>query len=137
VFRSRVTNPRWLAAMRRHGYKGALEMAATVDYLFGYDATTGVAADWMYERLAEAYVFDPQQQDFFERSNPWALRDISERLLEAASRGLWEAPSPEALRRLRQAYLRMEGDLEARHATPTLPLRPSPASRPPVPRRQR
>ena len=52
MFRARVVNPRWLAAMRRHGYKGAFELAATVDYLFGYDATTGVVADWMYEKLA-------------------------------------------------------------------------------------
>ena len=58
VFRARVVNPRWLEAMRRHGYKGAFEMAATVDYLFGYDATTNVVADWMYEKLAESYVLD-------------------------------------------------------------------------------
>ena len=54
VFRARVVNPRWMTAMRRHGYKGAFEMAATVDYLFGYDATAGVMADWMYERLTAA-----------------------------------------------------------------------------------
>ncbi len=51
VFRARVVNPRWIAAMRRHGYKGAFELAATVDYLFGYDATAGVVEDWMYEQL--------------------------------------------------------------------------------------
>ena len=55
VFRTRVINPKWLAAIRRHGYKGGLELNATVDYLFGYDATTGVVDDWMYERLAESY----------------------------------------------------------------------------------
>ena len=54
VFRARVVNPRWITAMRRHGYKGAFEMAATVDYLFGYDATAGVMADWMYERLCQS-----------------------------------------------------------------------------------
>ena len=117
VFRSRVTNPRWLEAMRCHGYKGAFELAATVDYLFGYDATTGVAADWMYERLAEAYVFDPAMREFFSQSNPWALRDIAERLLEAAARGLWEQPAPETLDRLRHLYLETEGDLEAATAT--------------------
>ncbi len=113
VFRSRVTNPKWVEAMRRHGYKGAFELAATVDYLFGYDATTGVVAGWMYERLAEAYVFDPQTREFLARSNPWALRDIAERLLEAAARGLWEQPAPETLERLRRIYLETEGDLEA------------------------
>ncbi len=54
VFRARVVNPRWVEAMKRHGYKGAFELAATVDYLFGYDATAGVVEDWMYEKLAES-----------------------------------------------------------------------------------
>ncbi len=92
VFRSRVVNPRWLAAMARHGYKGAFEMAATVDYLFGYDATAGVVDDWMYEQLAASYVFDDQTSAFLRKSNPWALRGIAERLLEAADRGLWAEP---------------------------------------------
>ncbi len=114
VFRSRVVNPRWIAAMRRHGYKGAFELAATVDYLFGYDATAGVVPDWMYEQLAASYVFDEETQSFMRQSNPWALRGISERLLEAASRGLWKSPDAKTLDRLRQVYLDMEGDLEGR-----------------------
>ncbi|WUH94149.1 cobaltochelatase subunit CobN [Streptomyces sp. NBC_00433] len=112
VFRARVVNPRWMAAMRRHGYKGAFEMAATVDYLFGYDATAGVVDDWMYERLASEYVFDAENSEFMRKSNPWALRGISERLLEAADRGLWAAPDPLTLARLRDTYLALEGDLE-------------------------
>jgi cobaltochelatase CobN len=113
VFRSRVINPRWIAAMRRHGYKGAFELAATVDYLFGYDATAHVVSDWMYERLATAYVFDPQNRAFMEKSNPWALRGITERLLEAADRGMWAEPDPKTLDQLRQVFLDLEGDLEA------------------------
>ncbi|MGP4102400.1 cobaltochelatase subunit CobN [Nonomuraea sp. KM90] len=112
IFRARVVNPRWLAAMRRHGYKGAFELAATVDYLFGYDATTGVMADWMYDRLTEAYVLDPENQEFMARSNPWALHGIAERLLEAAERGMWQHPDPEILRGLQEVYLKTEGDLE-------------------------
>jgi cobaltochelatase CobN len=112
VFRARVVNPRWLEAMRRHGYKGAFEMAATVDYLFGYDATTNVVADWMYEKLSESYVFDEVNRKFMEQSNPWALHGIAERLLEAAERKLWEHPEPDTLDRLRQVYLETEGELE-------------------------
>ncbi|GAA3204753.1 cobaltochelatase subunit CobN [Dactylosporangium siamense] len=112
VFRARVVNPRWLAAMRRHGYKGAFELAATVDYLFGFDATAGVVADWMYEKLAEAYVFDPENRKFLDESNPWALHGIAERLLEAADRNLWEHPEQSTLDALRQVYLETEGDLE-------------------------
>ncbi|MFP5282352.1 MAG: cobaltochelatase subunit CobN, partial [Actinomycetes bacterium] len=81
VFRARVVNPRWIAAMQRHGYKGAFELAATVDYLFGFDATAGVVHDWMYEQLAASYVLDPEHQAFMTRSNPWALHGITERLL--------------------------------------------------------
>uniref|UniRef100_UPI000DE36DB0 cobaltochelatase subunit CobN n=1 Tax=Nonomuraea lactucae TaxID=2249762 RepID=UPI000DE36DB0 len=112
VFRARVVNPNWLAAMRRHGYKGAFELAATVDYLFGYDATTGVMADWMYDKLTETYVLDPENQAFMAKSNPWALHGIAERLLEAAERGMWEHPDPELLRGLQEVYLKTEGDLE-------------------------
>ena len=114
VFRARVVNPRWMAAMRKHGYKGAFEMAATVDYLFGYDATAGVMADWMYEQLTESYVLDPENRKFMNESNPWALHGMSERLLEAVGRGMWENPEPATLDGLRQVLLETEGELEAR-----------------------
>ena len=112
VFRSRVANPRWIASMIRHGYKGAFELSATVDYLFGYDATTGVVEDWMYETLTAKYVLDADVSAFLRRSNPWALRAIAERLLEAAERGLWAAPAAGTLDALREAYLSVEGELE-------------------------
>ncbi|WP_369132526.1 cobaltochelatase subunit CobN [Modestobacter sp. I12A-02662] len=122
VFRARVVNPKWLAAMRRHGYKGAFELAATVDYLFGYDATTGVVADWMYEKLTETYVLDPENREFMAQSNPWALHGIAERLLEAVDRGMWASPDPAVLAELQQAYLDTEGDLEGgQHEGPVPP----------------
>jgi cobaltochelatase CobN len=113
VVRTRVVNPKWITAMMRHGYKGAFEMAATVDYLFGYDATAHVVEDWMYERVTERYVADPDVRKFFEASNPWALRSIAERLLEAVDRGLWDASSG-ALATLRSAVLEGEGWEEER-----------------------
>ena len=112
VFRARVVNPRWMTAMRRHGYKGAFEMAATVDYLFGYDATAGVMADWMYEQLSASYVLDEENRKFLSESNPWALHGMAERLLEAAGRGMWAAPEKATLDGLRQVMLEAEGDLE-------------------------
>ncbi|MDT5082198.1 MAG: cobaltochelatase CobN [Mycobacterium sp.] len=112
VFRARVVNPRWMAAMRRHGYKGAFEMAATVDYLFGYDATAGVMADWMYERLAGEYVLDDENRKFMSESNPWALHGMAERLLEAAGRGMWAEPESATLDGLKQVLLETEGELE-------------------------
>ncbi|BBH16198.1 cobaltochelatase CobN [Nocardioides baekrokdamisoli] len=112
VFRARVVNPRWISAMQRHGYKGAFELAATVDYLFGFDATAGVVHDWMYEKLATEYVLDETNQAFLRQSNPWALRGIVERLHEAAERGLWAEPSADLMAQLQTVYLDVEGDLE-------------------------
>jgi cobaltochelatase CobN len=114
VFRSRVANPKWISAMQRHGYKGAFELSATVDYLFGYDATANVVEDWMYRDVTRKYVLDEEVREFMQESNPWALRAISERLLEAADRGLWSEPDPEDLDGLKQVYLEAEGLLEDR-----------------------
>jgi cobaltochelatase CobN len=71
-----------------------------------------VVADWMYEKLTQTYVLDPENREFMERSNPWALHGIAERLLEAVDRGMWAEPDAALLAELRQAYLDTEGDLE-------------------------
>jgi len=118
VFRTRVVNPKWIDSMKRHGYKGAFELSATVDYMFGYDATAQVIEDWMYENVTESYVLDPETQEFFQQSNPWALRDIVERLLEAIERGMWENPPPDMKEKLQQMFLDLEADLEARQEGP-------------------
>jgi cobaltochelatase CobN len=118
VFRSRVVNPKWLASIQRHGYKGGLELTATVDYLFGYDATAQIMDDWMYEQVAHTYAMDPDMQRFLEEANPWAQNAIAERLLEAASRGLWAQPRQQTLEALQAIYLQSETLLEARGETP-------------------
>ncbi|MEG0967850.1 MAG: cobaltochelatase subunit CobN [Pseudomonas sp.] len=92
VIRARALNPKWIDGVKRHGYKGAFELAATVDNLFAFDATTHLIDDHHYQSLAEAYVLDGPTRDFIRQHNPQALRDITERLLEAQQRGLWEAP---------------------------------------------
>ncbi|MBV8815505.1 MAG: cobaltochelatase subunit CobN [Verrucomicrobia bacterium] len=112
VIRSRVLNPRWLEAMRRHGYKGAFEIAATVDYVFGYSATTGLVRDAQYEEIAQRLLLDGIQRDFFREHNPAALKESVRRLLEAAERGLWANPSEEAIAGLEESLLEIEGQLE-------------------------
>ncbi|WP_133645415.1 cobaltochelatase subunit CobN [Paraburkholderia flava] len=92
VIRSRVVNPKWLDGVKRHGYKGAAEIAATVDYLYGYDATARVVADHQYALVADAYVNDAGTREFMQQHNPHALHAICERLLEAMQRGLWQTP---------------------------------------------
>ena len=111
VYRSRVVNPKWLAAIQRHGYRGGLEMAATVDALFGFSATAGIVTGWMFEGIAESFA-DGDAQRFLQRDNPWALNAIVERLLEAEQRRLW-APKPETLERLRTTLLSSESTIEA------------------------
>lgn len=108
VFRSRVVNPKWIEGVKRHGYKGAFEMAATLDYLFAYDATTGLVEDFMYENIARSYLMDPDNREFLDKVNPWALRDMSERLLEAIQRGMWKHPDPATREKLEAIYLAAE-----------------------------
>ena len=110
VYRSRVVNPKWLTAIQRHGYRGGLEMAATVDALFGFSATAGIVTDWMFEGIAETFA-DGDAQRFLQRDNPWALNAIVERLLEAEQRRLWAA-KPETLERLRTTLLSSESTIE-------------------------
>ena len=112
VFRSRALNPKWIKAMREHGYKGAFEMAATVDYLFGYDATCNIVADYQYEEIAQKILLDPEQQKFFKEHNPLALKDASQRLLEANERQMWEKANPQTLESLEAAILEIQGDME-------------------------
>jgi cobaltochelatase CobN len=92
VVRSRVVNPKWITGARRHGYKGAVEMAATVDYLFGYGATTGLVDDYQYALVSDAYLLDATNRTFLAEHNPSALREMTERLLEAMQRGMWREP---------------------------------------------
>ncbi|MBW4576047.1 MAG: cobaltochelatase subunit CobN [Aphanothece sp. CMT-3BRIN-NPC111] len=113
VYRSRVVNPKWIAGVMRHGYKGAFEMAATVDYLFAYDATANCVEDFMYQGVTQAYIFDPAVQEFIQQKNPWALRDMAERLLEAHQRGLWQEVDKEMLEKLRAIVHQAEGVIEA------------------------
>jgi len=92
VIRSRVVNPKWIKAMQQHGYKGAFEMAASVDYLFAYDATTSLIDDYQYEMVSDALLLDEENREFLQQHNPNAMKEMSERLLEAQQRGLWQNP---------------------------------------------
>lgn len=114
VFRSRVVNPKWIDSIKKHGYKGCLELTTTVDYMFGYDATAKVVDDWMYDKIAETYALDKDMQEFFAENNPWALHAITERLLEASQREMWSAPAA-ILDELKQLYLETETLLEERN----------------------
>lgn len=113
IFRSEAINPKFIEGMMKHGYKGAADMANYIAHSFQWDATSAVMEDWMYEKYAEKYAFDPKVQEWMRDVNPWALQRMAEILLEASQRGLWNAKD-ETLTELRKLYLDMEGELEDR-----------------------
>ncbi len=101
VVRSRVVNPKWINGVKRHGYKGAFEIAATVDYMFAFAATTGAVASHHFDLAYDAFLGDEATRDFIARNNPAALKEISERLEEAIARGLWTPRSNSAYAQLK------------------------------------
>ena len=111
VLRSRLVNPKWLEGMKRHGYKGAGDISHVMDIVLGWDATGEVIDDWMYEKIANTYALDPGMQEWMKEVNPYALQNILDKLLEAISRGMWQADS-DMEENLRNAYLTMEGEIE-------------------------
>lgn len=113
IFRSEAINPKFIEGMMKHGYKGAADMANYIAHSFQWDATSAVMEDWMYEKYAEKYAFDPKVQEWMRDVNPWALQRMTEILLEASQRGLWNAKE-ETLDELKKLYLDMEGELEDR-----------------------
>lgn len=100
VVRSRVVNPKWIEGVKRHGYKGAFEMAATVDYLFAFAATTGAVRNHHFDLVEEAFLADDDTRDFIAEHNTPALHEIAQRLQEAIDRGMWTPRSNSARARI-------------------------------------
>lgn len=111
IYRAKVMNPKWIEEMKKHGYKGAEYFSKYVDHIFQWDATSDIIEDWMYQGIAEKYVFDEDMRKFFKENNPYALMNIAERLLEAIQREMWNADE-ETKEKLRKIYLETEAELE-------------------------
>ena len=111
IFRTETVNPKFIEGLMQHGYKGAADLSNRVAVSFQWDATSDVMEDWMYEKLSAAYALDPKVQDWMKRVNPWALARITETLLEAERRGLWQAKE-ETVDALEKLYLEVEGEIE-------------------------
>lgn len=111
VVRVKLLNPQWIEGMKRHGYKGAQGMAHKAACVYGWDATSDVVDDWIFDELTKKHVLDPDMRAFYKENNPWALEELARRFLEAEQRGLWNA-DPEVLSELREHYLEIEGWIE-------------------------
>jgi len=93
VVRARVVNPKWINGVKRHGYKGAFEMAATLDYMFAFAATTNAVSNHHFDMVYAAYIEDDDTREFIEQANPAALVEMAARFEEAIERGLWQPRS--------------------------------------------
>lgn len=112
-FRGEAMNPKYIAGMKKHGYKGAGDLATYVAVSYQWDATSDIMENWMYEKYAAKYALDKDMQKWMQEVNPWALHRITEVLLEAEQRGMWQA-KPETKQALQELFLSMEGELEER-----------------------
>lgn len=111
VMRARLLNPIWIDGLKRHSYKGAQDVAYNMDNIFGWDATADIVEDWNYEELAKHFLGNEENKKWLEDANPWALREIAEKLLEAYQRGMWNAKE-DTLDMVQNIYLETEGLLE-------------------------
>ncbi len=111
IAHSRLLNPAWIEGKKRHGYKGAGDISSRVNHIYGWQATTRQVENWVFDGIAEKFVLDEENRRFFMENNPWALEEIARRLLEAESRGLWQA-DPQVLNQLKELYLEIEGWME-------------------------
>lgn len=111
VMRSRVLNPKWAEGLKPHGYKGAMELSKLTEYMLGWSATSDCIEPWMFQKVSETYILDDGWREWINENNPYALKEMIEDMLEAADRGLWDAPQ-DILDRLRDLYLEAEGNME-------------------------
>jgi cobaltochelatase CobN len=103
VIRSRVVNPKWIAGVRRHGYKGAFEIIATVDYMFAFAATTGAVKTHHFDLAFDAFVEDAATRDFIRRNNRFGYDELLQKFNEARTRGYWTPRSNSAFALLEDA----------------------------------
>ena len=111
IFRSRVLNPRWIEGLKPHGFRGVQDIVNTIEYTFGWDATSDAVDDWEYQATAEHFLFNEENRKWIEENNPYALHSISGRLLEAKDRGFWDTDE-ETIKKLEKIYLESEEYLE-------------------------
>jgi len=109
--RTRVLNPKWYEGMLAHGYEGVREIETHVTNTLGWSATTGQVAPWVYQRLSETFVLDPEMRERLAALNPTASAKIANRLIEAHERSYW-TPDAAMIDALRRAGEELEDRLE-------------------------
>lgn len=103
TMRSRVVNPKWIAGIMRHGYKGAFEIIATVDYMFAFAATTGAVKTHHFDLAFEAFILDEKVSDFIKDNNRHGYDELCDKFRDAITRGFWTPKSNSAYAALEEA----------------------------------
>jgi len=111
VVTGKLLNPKWIEGQKKAGYQGAGDISKRVGRVYGWDATTDAVDDRIFDDITKTFVANEENRQFFMENNPWALEEMSRRLLEACDRGLW-TPKDGLLEEIQDAYLELEGFLE-------------------------
>lgn len=113
IGRGKLLNPKWIEGMKEHGYKGAAEISKRVGRFYGWQATAKAVDDSVFDDIARTFLMNEENRKFFEENNPWALEEMTRRLIEAAERDLWN-PAPDVKAALKELYVEIEGWIEER-----------------------
>jgi cobaltochelatase CobN len=111
VVRSRLLNPKWIEGQKEHGYSGAMNISKRVGRVYGWEATTEEVDDWVFDDIVKTFVSNEENRQFFMENNPWAMEEMTRRLMEAAERKLWK-PAEGILDELKDACIELEGFME-------------------------
>ena len=111
VARAKILNPKWIAGMKEHGYKGAAEISKRVGRLYGWQATAKTVDQSIFDDVTRTFLMNEENRQFFQEHNPWAMEEMGRRLIEAMERGLWD-PAPDVKDALKRLYLEVEGWIE-------------------------
>ncbi|QFT58401.1 Aerobic cobaltochelatase subunit CobN [Sulfitobacter sp. THAF37] len=89
VVRARAANPDWASGMMRHGFRGAAEVAATLDNLAAFAHLTRAVPAHLFDLYFDATLGREDLMDFMKRENPEALDQIRARFAALRDAGLW------------------------------------------------
>jgi magnesium chelatase subunit H len=109
--RSRSLNPKFYEALLQHGHEGVRQIEAHITNTVGWSATAGDVDPWVYQRLSETFVLDPEMRDRLAALNPAASMRMANRLLEASDRAYW-TPDAATLAALQGAADAIEDRME-------------------------
>ncbi|MEP3686203.1 MAG: cobaltochelatase subunit CobN, partial [Sulfitobacter dubius] len=89
VVRARAANPGWASGMMRHGFRGAAEVAATLDNLAAFAHLTREVPAHLFDLYFDATLGRDDLVAFMKAENPAALQAMRDRFAALREAGLW------------------------------------------------